>query len=123
MLHFCLLREVSDFLVILQCAPKDQFLHFNIKDGWKPLCTFLKVSVPEAEFPHKNKKGSITQVQMDTHPLFKKMKVEMAVNLSVLTGLTVFCIYKGLTNRHKLMCSCSNVFEKLYSKYISSLNY
>jgi len=80
---------------VKNCAPKNQFINFNINDGWEPLCKFLNVSFPETEFPHKNKKGSITQVQMDTNKTFKKMKVEMGVNLSILAALTAFCVYRA----------------------------
>ena len=92
-LHFTFVK----LFTFIQCAPKDQFLHFDINDGWVPLCKFLNVPIPTSEFPHKNKNGSITQVQMDTNKTFKKMKVEMGVNLSILVGLTAFCVYKAFT--------------------------
>ena len=92
-------------LTILKCAPKDQFLHFNVEEGWEPLCEFLKVPIPESEFPHKNKKGSITQELMETNPLFIRMQREMTVNCTVLAGLTVFCFYKSLKNRSLLIQS------------------
>jgi len=37
--------------------PPDQLLIYNISDGWGPLCSFLNVSVPDAEFPFKNKRN------------------------------------------------------------------
>ena len=35
-------------------VPKNQLLIFNVKEGWKPLCEFLEVDVPEVEFPRTN---------------------------------------------------------------------
>jgi len=102
---------------VKKCAPKDQLLEFNIKDGWKPLCEFLKVSIPDTEFPHKNKKGSITQELMETNPLFIRMQREMAVSCTVLAGLTVFCFYKGFTNRSFIMQTCNKMFCSLQSKF------
>ena len=104
------------YLITLQCAPKDQLLKFNIKDGWGPLCKFLEISIPKTEFPHKNKKGSITQEMMKTNPLFIRMQREMAISFSLLAGLTVFCLYKGVTNRSHLMQSCNKIFCKFHSK-------
>ena len=31
-----------------------QFLEYDVKEGWGPLCRFLEVEVPEVEFPSKN---------------------------------------------------------------------
>jgi len=102
---------------VKSCAPKDQLLEFNIKDGWKPLCEFLKVPIPESEFPHKNKKASVTQEMMDTNSLFIRMQREMTVSLSLLTGLSMFCLYKVFTNRSKLLQSFSTHFYYIQSKF------
>lgn len=42
-------EEVSAFI------PADQLLKYEISQGWDPICQFLGVDVPEAEFPYKNK--------------------------------------------------------------------
>lgn len=34
--------------------PAEQLLVFQIKEGWEPLCTFLKVETPTMEFPRTN---------------------------------------------------------------------
>jgi hypothetical protein len=39
---------------VKQTVPKDRLLIFNVKQGWKPLCEFLEVPIPENPFPHKN---------------------------------------------------------------------
>ena len=109
-----LLRECNDYITILKCAPKDQFLEFNIKDGWNPLCEFLKVSIPETEFPHENKKGSYTQEMLDKNPVFKRMQREMTISFSLLAGLTIFCLYKGVTNRNQLLQSGNKLINKIY---------
>lgn len=33
-------------------VPHEQLLVFNVKKGWKPLCEFLDVPVPEEPFPN-----------------------------------------------------------------------
>jgi hypothetical protein len=37
-------------------VPAKQLLVFNVNEGWKPLCQFLGVPVPEESLPHTNKR-------------------------------------------------------------------
>jgi hypothetical protein len=39
-------------------VPSERLLIYNIKEGWKPLCDFLQVPRPDAEFPHVNDSSS-----------------------------------------------------------------
>lgn len=39
---------------VKRVVPKDKLLIFNAKEGWKPLCAFLKVSAPEEAYPRVN---------------------------------------------------------------------
>lgn len=41
---------------VIAHVPKDKLLVFDPSQGWKPLCDFLNLSIPEVEFPHLNKK-------------------------------------------------------------------
>ena len=34
--------------------PEERLLVWNVTDGWEPLCRFLDVEVPDAEFPRLN---------------------------------------------------------------------
>uniref|UniRef100_H2ZCA3 Sulfotransferase family protein n=1 Tax=Ciona savignyi TaxID=51511 RepID=H2ZCA3_CIOSA len=44
---------------VVQNAPADKLLQFNVKQGWDPLCKFLEVPAPEKPFPHKNAGGTV----------------------------------------------------------------
>ena len=35
-------------------VPADRLLTFEVREGWKPLCTFLSVDVPDTPFPKTN---------------------------------------------------------------------
>lgn len=51
-------ERVNDVLLHFGSSPR--LLIMNIcdgKDGWKPLCRFLRKPVPDAPFPHLNKSG------------------------------------------------------------------
>jgi len=40
---------------VTAAVPKEQLLIYDVRDGWEPLCTFLSLEVPKADFPHVNK--------------------------------------------------------------------
>lgn len=42
-------REHND--LVRSIAPKHQFLEYDVKEGWEPLCEFLGKEVPEKSFP------------------------------------------------------------------------
>ena len=39
---------------VRETVPAEKLLVFNVKEGWKPLCAFLGVSVPDKPFPRTN---------------------------------------------------------------------
>jgi len=40
---------------VKQNIPSEKLLIFNVKEGWEPLCTFLRIPIPEGiPFPHIN---------------------------------------------------------------------
>ncbi|MBK9331734.1 MAG: hypothetical protein IPM96_04825 [Ignavibacteria bacterium] len=39
---------------VLKHIPAERLLMFNAADGWKPLCEFLNVSIPDVKFPYSN---------------------------------------------------------------------
>ena len=38
----------------LEEIPAERLLHYRLGDGWRPLCEFLGVAVPDGPFPHVN---------------------------------------------------------------------
>ena len=38
----------------LEEIPADRLLTFDLRDGWRPLCEFLRVEVPDIPFPKTN---------------------------------------------------------------------
>ncbi|MEO8742597.1 MAG: sulfotransferase, partial [Lysobacteraceae bacterium] len=43
-------------------VPPDRLLVFTVNEGWKPLCDFLGVPIPETPFPNVNDRASIKKV-------------------------------------------------------------
>ena len=71
--------------------PKDKLLVFKLEDGWKPLCEFLDVPVPDEPFPHLNKKGSIFDELFNNAEMFMQIKKECQVVLLIIfTLIAVF---------------------------------
>lgn len=45
-------------------VPAGSLLEFNVKDGWVPLCTFLKQPMPDVPFPHLNDSNFLKNAKM-----------------------------------------------------------
>ena len=39
---------------VKKTVPKKRLLVFDVKEGWKPLCDFLNVPIPDQPFPKTN---------------------------------------------------------------------
>ncbi|MBU1053528.1 MAG: hypothetical protein KKC46_06830 [Proteobacteria bacterium] len=57
-------------------VPEDRLLLFSVDQGWKPLCDFLGVAVPESEFPRLNDREA-----------FKKKFKELTLAALIVIGL------------------------------------
>ena len=40
---------------VINYVPKNRLLVYRVRDGWKPLCDFLNVPIPDLPFPYLNK--------------------------------------------------------------------
>ena len=54
---------VKHNLYVESVVPKEDLLIWNVKDGWKPLCSFLGKQIPDGPIPHENKTGDIEYIQ------------------------------------------------------------
>lgn len=70
-------------------VPKERLLVYKLGDGWKPLCEFLNLPVPEEPYPHRNKGGVIVDELLEDSLLFKKIKSETYFILFVLFAFIV----------------------------------
>ena len=58
------------------------------------MCEFLGKPVPDVNFPHKNKGGSVADEMLEESPVFRVIKREMKISLATLTILSaVVTIY------------------------------
>nr|CAB3263059.1 uncharacterized protein LOC100187240 [Phallusia mammillata] len=83
---------------ILQKAPKDKLLVYNVSEGWKPLCEFLGVEIPDKPFPHKNKGGDILQDMAKSDNVASILVKQSAISLAIFTGIMAFGGYKFFTS-------------------------
>lgn len=98
---------------VMHSAPKNKLLVYNLDDGWEPLCKFLDCPVPNKPFPHSNKKGSITEEWMTTHPLFLQMQREMKITCSViaLVPLAIYLFYRNRSFKPQYYLEKINFFS------------
>lgn len=47
---------------VIDALPRERLLVFSPTEGWKPLCAFLGVPVPDAPFPRVNSRDEIREV-------------------------------------------------------------
>lgn len=47
---------------VQRVVPADRLLVYRVGDGWRPLCDFLGVAVPEERFPHVNDRTAIREL-------------------------------------------------------------
>lgn len=47
-------RQQNDLVRKLMADRPGDFLEYNVKEGWAPLCQFLGKDVPQQEFPHND---------------------------------------------------------------------
>ena len=46
---------------VIDALPRERLLVFSPKEGWRPLCAFLGVAVPDAPFPRVNSRDEIRE--------------------------------------------------------------
>ena len=61
---FAIAAYEDHYATVRQLVPAGQLLEYRVEEGWAPLCKFLSVDLPEAEFPHKNTSGDFQQQVM-----------------------------------------------------------
>jgi len=75
---------------VLEQAPKEKLLVFEIGEGWQPLCDFLGTPMPSTPFPHKNIKGNISEEFAATKPVFIRMfRESLASSCLIMTGVAL----------------------------------
>ena len=80
---------------VIETVPAEKLLIFNVKEGWKPLCDFLGVPVPDKPFPRVNstasfKERSIGRMKRQLGMLLMKFLLVFAVCFGAIALLTHF---------------------------------
>nr|XP_002127586.1 uncharacterized protein LOC100181738 [Ciona intestinalis] len=68
---------------VLHTVPENKRLVHEPSHGWKPLCEYLDMEVPDKPYPHQNKDASIFTTELNTNPLFCKMFQEFKIFLCI----------------------------------------
>lgn len=74
-------RHIAD---VKAAVPADKLLVFSADQGWKPLCEFLGVPVPESAFPNVNDRAAIKKT---LHELTRGAYVILGVGAAAFAGL------------------------------------
>lgn len=65
-------------------VPPERLLVYSVDQGWKPLCDFLQVPVPDAEFPNVNDRAAIKKTLAD---MTRGAYVILGIGAAVVVGL------------------------------------
>lgn len=66
-------RHIAD---VRASIPPDRLLVFDVQEGWKPLCRFLEVSVPDGLFPSSNDAEAFGQSRIDINDWLKEQETQ-----------------------------------------------
>lgn len=72
--------------------PPEKLLVYNVKQGWEPLCKFLKVDVPSRDFPRENVGGSGRHGSIADYGLELKQKTTFFLLPTLLISIFL-CLY------------------------------
>jgi hypothetical protein len=72
---------------VKRTVPADRLLVFNVKEGWRPLCQFLDVTVPDTPFPHKNDRALMLR-------RFQAIRLLTRVVPTAFAGLIFLLLYR-----------------------------
>ncbi|NJC95045.1 MAG: sulfotransferase family protein [Anaerolineales bacterium] len=50
---------------VVEIVPQKRLLHFDVKDGWEPLCEFLQKPIPQETFPWLNERKEFMASEPD----------------------------------------------------------
>ena len=71
---------------VKRTVPKEKLLVFNVKEGWEPLCEFLKVPIPDIPFPNTNDSAQMKKYQnksKESGQMFMKSHILLEVQLII----------------------------------------
>ncbi|XP_059095963.1 uncharacterized protein LOC131890601 [Tigriopus californicus] len=78
---------------VKECVPKDRLLIFEVKEGWKPLCQFLDVPIPDVPFPRLNDTASMAR----KHRNLELMANVIVFGIPACLGIIFYMLYNYYT--------------------------
>ncbi|XP_031559252.1 uncharacterized protein LOC116295545 [Actinia tenebrosa] len=72
---------------VMSTIPRDQLLVYNVKEGWKPLCEFLGVEVPDVPFPRVNMKSEVIPFLLNSSAVGRRIFKEVVFVVTLLVIL------------------------------------
>eukprot|EP01084_Bolivina_argentea_P218328 370524_1 len=78
-------------------VPKEQLLIFHPNQGWKPLCKFLNIPIPNKPFPNMNstKQWNVFGYEWKKKAILSKINVLYVVGFIVLLTYSVYFLFRN----------------------------
>ena len=80
--------------MVRRLAEGREFLEYNVKEGWGPLCEFLEKEMPGGEFPRRNDKDAYAE---NIRLLKKEMMGVMVRNMVLVFGAMLAVLWIAWT--------------------------
>ena len=77
-------------------VPPEKLLVFNVKMGWKPLCEFLEVPIPQEPFPNLSVIPNLAQTSLTINNRNDAAMISRTLTGAQLMGACVWLLYLGL---------------------------
>jgi Sulfotransferase domain len=92
-LHVLHALHCSMHTQVRAAVPADRVLVYSVKQGWEPLCAFLKVPVPDTPFPRLNDRAKMQALLRKEHRM-----VRLLPTAAMLALLAVLAAAAGRTH-------------------------
>lgn len=79
--------------------PKEKLLIYNVKQGWEPLCEFLKCDLPEEEFPRENVALSTSHQAISAELEKVKRKLFIVLAICAFLASVFYLVFLNRSNR------------------------
>lgn len=79
--------------MVMDMVPAEKLLIMDVEEGWKPLCEFLDMPIPEAPLPRANDTESANKVAADiTRRIFRIWATGLGTIVAATAIIAAICI-------------------------------
>ncbi|KAL8790353.1 MAG: hypothetical protein Q9213_000706 [Squamulea squamosa] len=92
----CKQKYLEHYDYVRRVTPKERLLEYDVKEGWEPLCRFLRKEIPNGDFPNVNDTETFLKGHgiLWAYALFKVVRNVAIGAMSVGVGVAAWWFYR-----------------------------